>query len=144
MTASQALRMAEGLDKLYLREFRRTPRPLPTGLSWSVLQGSGIPVPASVTMAYDNAGNRTQMTRTASQRYVRIRRPCGWKRRSATSPDSLANAPNNGLFRLEYTYTLGGQMKFWKIPTGRIDYSHDKVSRLQTVTSPTALTVFDP
>ncbi|MBK9171732.1 MAG: lipid II-degrading bacteriocin [Chloracidobacterium sp.] len=48
--------------------------------------------------------------------------------------DTLANAPN-GVFRLEYTYTQGGQLKSLKDPYGeQINYAHDKLSRLSTVT----------
>lgn len=113
-------------------------RPLLTGMSWSVPQGSGIPVPASVTMAYDNAGNRTQMTDglgSVTYEYDDLSR----MEAEVREITALSSSPNNGLFRLEYTYTLGGQLKSLKDPFGyRFDYSHDKVARLQKVDSPTA------
>ncbi len=104
-------------------------------LSWSV--PSGEPQIDDTTTVYfqsDNLGNRTLMTDglgTVAYEYDSLSRMTAETR---DFTDTLSSAPN-GVFRLEYTYTLLGQLKSLEDPYGdTINYAHDKVGRLSTVT----------
>jgi hypothetical protein len=49
--------------------------------------------------------------------------------------DTLADAPNSGLFTLSYEYTLSGSLKSYTDPYGKeIEYAHQKNGRLDGVT----------
>lgn len=110
-------------------------RPLLTGMSWSVPQGSGIPVPASVTMAYDNAGNRTQMTDglgSVTYEYDDLSRMTSESRYFNDLPS--APVPNNR-YTIGYSYGLSGNLTGYTDPFGEsIDYAQDRRGRLASVT----------
>ena len=109
-------------------------------ISYSVPTGSPIQVTPTATFAYDNIGNRISMQDglgTVSYQYNQLSQMTA-ETRSFT--DTLANAPlpNNG-FRLEYDYTLSGQLKSLKDPYGQqFNYAFDKVGGLNSVTGSTA------
>lgn len=111
-------------------------RGLLTEKSWTVPQGSGIADPADVMFAYDNLGNRTQMTDamgTQTYTYDPLSRMTSETR---DFTDTLADEPSSGVYRIEYTYTLGGNLKTLKDPWNQqFSYSHDSLGRLQSVVS---------
>ncbi len=102
-------------------------------MTWEVGE-TGVTDAHDVEFGYDALGNRTSMTDglgTVAYEYDPLSRMTAETR---DFTDTLANAPN-GVFRLEYTYTQGGQLKSLKDPYGeQINYAHDKLSRLSTVT----------
>ncbi len=101
-------------------------------MTWDVGE-TGVTDAHDVEFGYDALGNRTSMTDglgTVAYEYDPLSRMTAETR---DFTDTLANAPN-GVFRLEYTYTQGGQLKSLKDPYGeQINYAHDKLSRLSTV-----------
>ncbi|MET0753705.1 MAG: hypothetical protein ABWZ66_10050 [Pyrinomonadaceae bacterium] len=104
--------------------------------SYSVPQNSTIAVTPTVTISYDNIGNPTQMTDgmgTVSYTYNELSQMTSETR---AFTDSLSDAPlSNNSFKIEYTYTLSGQLKSIKDPFGQqFNYAHDKTGRLNTVT----------
>lgn len=111
-------------------------RGLPIGISWTVPGQSGIADPADVTFSYDNLGNRTQMTDglgTVAYEYDSLSRMTA-ETRDFTDTFSVPPAPTDQLFRLEYTYHVGGGLKSIKDPYGQqINYSNDKAGRLTKV-----------
>ncbi len=111
-------------------------RGLTTQVSTTSPNPSVIPVTPTVTMSYDNLGNRIQMTDelgTQSYEYNQLSQLTA-ETRSFT--DSLPNAPlANNSFKIQYSYTLGGQLKSLTDPYNQqINYSHDKIGRLNSVT----------
>ncbi len=110
-------------------------RGLLTNISYAVPGGSTIPAAPPVSFSYDALGNRTQMTDglgTVAYSYNQLSQMTSETRQFN---DTLANAPLSGNgFRLEYEYTLSGQLKSLKDPfDDRIDYAHDKAGRLNAV-----------
>ncbi len=104
-------------------------------VSYSVPGGSSIAVAPSVSFEYDDLGNRTLMTDglgTLSYDYSELSQITAETRHFT---DTLTSAPlsSNG-YKLEYTYTLGGQLKSYKDPFGTVvSYVHDKSGRLDGV-----------
>ncbi len=87
----------------------------------------------TVNFTYDALGNRTQMTDglgTVNYAYNDLSQMTAETR---LFTDTLSNAPTGG-FKLEYTYTLSGQLKSYKDPYGQqFNYAHDKTGRLLSV-----------
>ncbi|MCA1639359.1 MAG: hypothetical protein LC768_13670, partial [Acidobacteria bacterium] len=115
-------------------------RGLLTNITYSSPNPNQIPVTPAVTFGYDNAGNRISMQDglgTVSYQYNQLSQMMAETRQFS---DSLPNAPQaNNSFRLEYDYTLSGQLKFYKDPYGQqINYAYDKVGRLNSVAGSTA------
>jgi YD repeat-containing protein len=108
-------------------------RRLTTGISWSA--PSPIPTPASVTFAYDAAGNKTSMTDgfgSVSYEYDQLSRLTAETRTltGVTNPNS-----GDGKFKLSYSYGLAGQLKKFTDATNMsINYAHDDAGRVTTVT----------
>jgi YD repeat-containing protein len=120
--------------------FAYNSRGLVEQISYGVPTGSTIQVSPTVGLIYDNIGNRTQMTDglgTISYQYNQLSQMTSETRQFT---DSLPNAPlSNNSFKLEYDYTLAGQLKSLKDPFGQqFNYAYDKVGRLQQVTGATA------
>jgi YD repeat-containing protein len=114
--------------------FEYNSRGLLTEKSWTVPGGSGIPDPADVVVAYDNVGNRTSMTDGLGEVDYEYNSLSQLTAETRDFTDTLTDAPN-GVFRLEYSYQIGGQLKSYTDPYGdQISYSHDKRGRLGTVT----------
>src|SRR5690606_5860729 len=110
-------------------------RPLVTGISWSVPQGSGISVPTAVSYSFDNAGNRTGMPDalgTIAYTYDDLSRMTAEARNFS---DTLADEPTSGVYEVQYTYGLAGGLLSYTDPFGEeIEYSNDKLGRLSSVT----------
>ena len=110
-------------------------RPLLTGISWSVPQGSGIAVPTAVSYSFDNAGNRIGMTDalgTVAYTYDELSRMTSEARNFS---DTLADEPASGVYEVQYTYGLAGGLLSYTDPFGEeIGYSNDKLGRLSSVT----------
>jgi len=106
---------------------------LVTQVDYTVPSGSTIPA-----YSYDDFGNRTQMTDglgTVDYVYDELSR---LESENRIFTDPLADAPSGG-FKLEYDYTLSGQLKSYKDPYGQqINMGYDKVGRLLSVTGTTA------
>jgi YD repeat-containing protein len=105
-------------------------RGLVTQISTTSPNPATIPVTPTVTFVYDNVGNRTQMSDglgTQTYEYDQLSRLTAETRQ-------FSDFPNNPL-RLEYTYSLSGQLKSYKEPFGlQVNYAFDKIGRLNTVT----------
>jgi YD repeat-containing protein len=97
-------------------------------------------VTSPVTFGYDNAGNRISMQDglgTVSYQYNHLSQLVS-ETRAFTDSLPIAPLPNNS-FKLEYEYTLSGQLKSYKDPYGQqINYAYDKVGRLNSVAGSTA------
>jgi len=106
----------------------------------SSASGSNIPIAPTVAFIYDNIGNRISMTDglgSVSYAYNQLSQMTSETRQFN---DVLANAPlTNNSFKLEYDYTLSGQLKSLKDPYGQqFNYAYDKVGRLNSVAGATA------
>ena len=115
-------------------------RGLTDSISYSVPNGSTIPVTPTATFTYDNIGNRTKMTDglgTVDYTYTNLSQ---LKTEKRTFNDTLADAPAGGnAFVLSYDYTLSGQLKYITDAYGQqFNYAYDKVGRLQSVVGSTA------
>jgi hypothetical protein len=107
-------------------------RGLVTNLAWAV-GSTGIVDPADVTYTYDNLGNRTNMDDGPGEVDYEYNSLSQLTAEVRDFDDTLSEAPN-GVFRLEYTYQIGGQLKSYTDPyEDEIAYSHDKLGRLGTV-----------
>jgi YD repeat-containing protein len=99
------------------------------GLTTNISYGGPSPVPASVSITYDAAGNRTSMsdgTGSVSYAYDQLSR--------MTSETRSFNGLN-GTFTLSYEYTLSGELKAITDPVGsRVDYAYDNSGRLTSAT----------
>ena len=132
----QSVTDARGAVTNYVYNSRR----LVEQISYSVPTGSNIPVTPTVSLSYDALGNRTQMTDglgSVTYEYSQLSQLVAETRRFN---DILPNAPlaSNG-FRLQYGYSLAGQMQSLTDPYGQqFNYSFDKVGRLTSVTGVTA------
>lgn len=109
-------------------------RGLVSTVAWNV-GSTGVTDPTDVTFAYDNLGNRTQMTDGMGQvdyEYDALSRMIAETR---DFTDTLVDSPiSGGKFKLEYTYDLAG-LKSYKDPYGKsIEYTNDKIGRVSTVT----------
>lgn len=106
------------------------PRGLTTQVSYSVPNGSTIPVTPTTTFAYDNLGNRTSMTtagvNTTTYTYDQLSRMTS----ETVDFDALANNLTIG-----YTYSLGGGLKSITDPfSSTVNYTNDRGGRLTAVT----------
>lgn len=116
-------------------------RGLVEDITWDVPGSSGITDPANVEFAYDNLGNRTSMTDGLGAVAFEYNSLSQLTAETRDFTDTLANAPN-GVFKLEYTYTLGGAVKSFTDPyDDEIYYSLDKLGRLGGVTGSTFASV---
>lgn len=108
---------------------------LPTHINYAVPQGSEIPDPLDVTLGYDNLGNRTSMTDDLGVHTYVYNELSQMTSETRDFYDSLPQAPGgNGIFTINYTYHLGGQLKSLTEPYGvTTNYSNDKVGRLTSV-----------
>ncbi len=111
-------------------------RGLADQVSFSVPQGSPIPVTPTVNFTYDSLGNRTQMTDgagTVTYSYDELSRMTAEIRQFA---DSMPNAPLPGnRFKLEYSYNLSGRLKSYKDPFGQeINRTFDRSGKLTDIT----------
>ena len=106
-------------------------------VSYTVPNGSAIPVTPSVNYTYNNLGMRTSMidgVGNVNYVYNNLGQMISENRQFT---DTLADAPSGG-FKLEYTYAMNGQLKSLKDPYGQqINYGFDKVGRLNNVVGST-------
>jgi YD repeat-containing protein len=109
-------------------------RGLLENVSYAPQTGSTVPATHDIEFGYDNAGNRTSMLDglgSVSYEYNSLSQVTA---ESRDFTDNLSGVPN-GVFRLEYSYALNGQLNSLKDPYGQeINYGHDKLGRLSTVT----------
>lgn len=102
-------------------------------ISYSVPQGSNIPVTPSTVFSYDAVGNRTQMTDqtgTTIYNYDSISQMA-----SETKQFNGQNESPTESFTISYQYHLTGALKSITEPSGqRTDYANDKIGRLKEVT----------
>lgn len=115
-------------------------RGLVTQISTTSPNSSTIPVTPTVNYSYDNMGNRTEMTDglgSVTYEYDQLSHLTAETRQFS---DTLSNAPlSSNRFKLEYGYSLSGQLKFYKDAYGQqINYSEDKVGRISSVTGSTS------
>jgi YD repeat-containing protein len=96
--------------------------------SYSVPNGSNIPVTPTVTYVYDNLGNRTQMNDglgTATYQYDQFSRMTSETR----------GFTDNTSYTTNYTYQFNGALKSITDPSGgTITWGNDKIGRNVTVT----------
>ncbi len=90
----------------------------------------------SVTLEYDNLGNRTKMTDslgTVDYEYNQLSQIVAETRQFT---DTMSQAPLSGnRFKLEYSYTLSGQLKWYKDPFGQqINHEFDRTGKLTDIT----------
>jgi YD repeat-containing protein len=111
-------------------------RGLTTQVSTTSPNTTTIPVTPTVTYTYDNLGNVTQMTDGLGNVTYEYNQLSQLTAETRQFNDSLPNAPlSNNRFKLEYGYSLSGQLKFYKDAYGQqINYSHDKIGRLNSIT----------
>jgi YD repeat-containing protein len=111
-------------------------RGLTTQVSTTSPNLSTIPVTPTVTYAYDNLGNRTLMTDGLGNVTYEYNQLSQMMAETRQFNDNLPNAPmSNNRFQIQYSYSLGGQLKSVTDPYGQqINYSHDKIGRLNSVT----------
>jgi len=109
-------------------------------VSYTVPTSSPIEVPADVTFTYDDLGNRTAMVDALGRVDYEYNELSQMTAETRDFNDSLFMAPISGSkFKLEYTYSLSGQLKSLKDPFGdQINYAFDKAGRLNTVTGSTS------
>jgi YD repeat-containing protein len=107
-------------------------------VSYSVPSGSNISVTPSANYTYNNLGMPISMTDgVGSVNYV-YNNLGQMTSENRLFNDSLPNSPTGG-FKLEYSYSMSGQLKSLKDPYGQqINYQFDKVGRLNTVAGSTA------
>ena len=106
-------------------------RPLVTGINWTVGTTGVITTGVPIGFTYDNLGNRTQMTDSqGTQNYT-------YDSLSRMTSETRAFTSGFGTYSLEYTYTLGGQVKTYGFPSEAsrtVTYAHDKAGRVTGVT----------
>ena len=112
------------------------PRGYITNVSYS---GSNIPVTSSLIFGYDNAGNRISMQDglgTVTYGYDQLSRLTSETRQFNESLTD-SSVPSGG-FRMEYSYSLGGQLKSYKDPYNReFQFGLDQVGRDTSITGMT-------
>ncbi|MFN0141016.1 MAG: hypothetical protein ACKVQW_13140, partial [Pyrinomonadaceae bacterium] len=96
-----------------------------------------IPVPTSVTLAYDNLGNRTQMTDGLGTQTYGYNELSQMTAETRQFNDTLSNAPlSDNRFKLEYAYTLSGQIRYYKDPYGQqFTQTQDKTGRMTAISA---------
>jgi YD repeat-containing protein len=111
-------------------------RGLVTQISTVSPNTSTIPNAPTVTYSYDNVGNRTGMTDGLGSQTYEYDQLSRLTAETRQFNDTLANAPlSNNRFKIQYAYSLSGQLNSVTDPYGQqINYSHDKVGRLNSVT----------
>ncbi len=104
-----------------------------------VSPNANIPVTPSVYYAYNNLGMRTQMVDGLGYTDYVYNNLGQMTSETRKFNDVLPNAPQaNNSFKLEYSYTLNGQMKSLKDPFEKqVNYDFDKIGRLNAVTGNT-------
>ena len=105
------------------------PRGLLTNIAYQIPNGSTIPATPAASFAYDNLGNRTQMTDgmgTQTYSYDRLSRMTSETR----------NFTNFNSYTLNYSYGLAGQLLSISDPaepTRAVGYEYDKTGRVGKV-----------
>lgn len=95
---------------------------------------NGLRTPGPTTFSYDSVGNRTEMTDElgiVNYEYDGLSRL-----RSETRQfnETVAQAPSTNQFKLQYTYTLSGQLSSITDAYGeQVAYNHDGAGRLSSV-----------
>lgn len=110
------------------QSFSYNSRHLVTGVTYGVPSGSGIPVPAAVSFAYDAAGNRTSMTDGLGNKTYSYNQ-------LARLMSETRTFTGVGSFTLAYDYNLVGDLKKVTDPTNMtINYGYDSARRVNSVT----------
>lgn len=106
-------------------------RGLTTQVSTTSPNTAVIPVTPTVTYSYDNLGNRTQMTDGLGTQTYEYNQLSQLTAETRQFNDNLPNSPMaNNSFRLEYGYSISGQLKSYKDPYNRqFDFGFDKIGR---------------
>jgi YD repeat-containing protein len=115
-------------------------RGLLTNINYSVPANSNISVTPSVSFIYDNAGNRISMNDGMGSVSYEYNQLSQLKAETRQFSDYLTDGsvPVNG-FRMEYDYTIGGQLKSYKDPYNReFQFGLDKIGRNTAISSTTA------
>jgi len=108
-------------------------RGLVTDITWNV-GATGIADPADVDITYDDAGNRLTMTDGLGTMAYEYNSLSQMTAETRDFTDTLTYAPN-GVYRLEYSYHVGGQLKSLEDPyEDVINYGRDKSGRMSSVT----------
>ncbi|MGQ0542977.1 MAG: hypothetical protein ACT4O9_14165 [Blastocatellia bacterium] len=111
-------------------------RGLVTNIGWDV-GSTGVTDPADVAFSYDNAGKRTQMTDglgTVNYEHNSLSQMTGETR---SFSDTNTGFPNNTA-GLNYTYTIGGQLKSYGAEFGSnrtVTSAFDQIGRLTGATA---------
>lgn len=102
--------------------------------------GTTVPLAPAVGFDYDALGNRKYMTDGLGRVDYEYNQLSQMMAEVRQFTDNLPNAPlSNNKYKLEYSYQLSGQLKSYKDPFGQqINYTHDKIGRLNSVTGTTA------
>ena len=107
-------------------------RGLATQISYSVPNGSTIPVTPTVNFSYDALGNRTQMTDgTGTTVYA-------YNPLSQITAETKTFTGLTGSFTIGYGYQLGGGLKSVTDPGGvnsNIEYAYNKAGQLTTISN---------
>ncbi len=106
------------------------------GTSSTVPSGSGIPVTPTFLYTYNNLGLRTSMYDGIGHTDYVYNNLGQMTSETRQFSDNLPDAPQaHSSFKLEYSYSLTGQLKSYKEPYGlKVNYAQDKVGRLNSVT----------
>ena len=112
-------------------------RGLLTNVSYQPPAGSQIPDAPDVAFGYDAAGNRIWMTDGLGRVDYEFDQLSQLTKETRQFDDYLPSAPiANNKYKLEYSYTLSGQLKSLKDPfEQQSNYNFDKIGRLNTHTS---------
>lgn len=93
-----------------------------------------IQIPGPTTFSYDEAGNRVVMTDESGSLTYEYDTLSRLKAETRQFNETVPQAPSGNQFKLQYTYTLSGQLKSITDPYGEyIGYSHDGAGRLAGV-----------
>ena len=113
------------------------PNPIPTPTPNPTPTPAPTPATTAVTFAYDNIGNRTQMTGTMGSVAYEYNELSQLTKESRGFNDNLPNAPISGnRFKIQYGYGLAGQLKSLTDPYNQqINYAYDEAGRLDSVTA---------
>jgi YD repeat-containing protein len=110
-------------------------RGLPLNVSYGAPAGSNIGVPPSLTLTYDEAGNRTSMTQKDGSGNVVGGCTYHYDTLSRLTSEDRQFPGLTGTYTLSYEYTLSGVLKKLTDPAGdSISYGYDQVGRLTGVT----------
>jgi YD repeat-containing protein len=105
-------------------------RPLLTEVSYSVPQGSGIPVTPTTTFTFDNAGNRTSMTTAGISQTT-----YAYDELSRITSETIDFDDLTSNYSIGYGYELSGKLKSVTDPfSAVVNYNDDRLGRTTSIT----------